>query len=231
MKSYVIGWTHFDNEEIESAECGFADCQAIVEDIREHGYSFSGYAHQEFQGGAPVMNDGRIRRFSKRNWGSTMASAHKSPHPLDYTLWAEAFATEEAELKGMPSEDRWIKDIPPLIDRDELYETYRFTVDEPTLERARTVHKYTRDNSHELRFIDVGDTVVMTCGEVTARFAVTDIKRGWNFAREGEAPDLRDSFDMHWALRSEDEREKARAFEKYKEGKDVLCIVLKAKDE
>ena len=115
MKKYVIGWTHFDNEKIEEADCGYSDNAAIIDDIRAHGYSFSGYAHQELDGGAPVMNDGRVRRFSRRIWGNTMAHAHDSLGPYDYTLWAEAFETKEAELRGMPSADRWIKKAPPTI--------------------------------------------------------------------------------------------------------------------
>ena len=113
MKKYVIGWTHFDNEKIEGAECTHSDNAAIIDDIRAHGYSFSGYAHQELDGGVPVMNDGKARRFSRRIWGSTMANAHGKRHPYDYTLWAEALESEEAELRGMPSADRRISDAPP----------------------------------------------------------------------------------------------------------------------
>ena len=229
MKKYVIGWTHFDNEKIEEADCGYSDNAAIIDDIRAHGYSFSGYAHQELDGGAPVMNDGRVRRFSRRIWGNTMAHAHDSLDPYDYTMWAEAFETKEAELRGMPSADRWIKKAPPTIPPEELYETFRFETDERRLEFALNYRIFNAENKKELRYIDLGDTVILTVDNRDTAFTVTDIERKWNLAEEGDEPNILSGIDMRFAMRSENEAERTRARLKYQSPPDVLSLMLRIK--
>lgn len=47
MKYKVIGWTFSDNYDIESVPLTFAARHAIVDDIRENNYLFSGLDHQE----------------------------------------------------------------------------------------------------------------------------------------------------------------------------------------
>ncbi|MBQ2737653.1 MAG: hypothetical protein IJF38_03110 [Clostridia bacterium] len=229
MKKYVIGWTHFDNEKIEGADCTHSDNAAIIDDIRAHGYSFSGYAHQELDGGVPVMNDGKARRFSRRIWGSTMANAHGKRHPYDYTLWAEALESEEAELRGMPSPDRRISDAPPRVSPETLYETYRFETDERTLQLALKYYKYNLDNTSELRYIDIGDTVILTVDNRDTAFTVTDVERKWRLAPEGKPPCILSGLEMRFAMRSEDEAERKLALEKYMSAPDVLSLMLRVK--
>ena len=85
MSYTVIGWTEYDNDLIETGENDDAAVEAILADIREYGYCFSGYAHQEFLCGAPVLSDHKKRLFTQRNFGALMAVAHgltKEDYPL-----------------------------------------------------------------------------------------------------------------------------------------------------
>jgi hypothetical protein len=59
VKYKVIGWTYYENEEFEPVYCSEAGMEAIIDDIREHGYEFSGCNHQGHDSGAPVLNDGK----------------------------------------------------------------------------------------------------------------------------------------------------------------------------
>ena len=84
MPLKVVGYTkHPDNsgdmlwhmdfqggrEDVEAAE------NAIIEDIRKHGYVFSGNYHQYGQNGAPVFSDGTLCMCSMRHWGDIMYRA------------------------------------------------------------------------------------------------------------------------------------------------------------
>ena len=55
-----LGWTHYDDESVpEKGGClGFAERNAIIDDIRAHGYLFSGWDHQESWDCVPILNDG-----------------------------------------------------------------------------------------------------------------------------------------------------------------------------
>ena len=64
MKYKVIGWTYYDNSEILSSgnTIGFAERNAIIDEIRKHKYLFSGWQHQEnWDGVVPILNDGKKR--------------------------------------------------------------------------------------------------------------------------------------------------------------------------
>ena len=78
MKYKVIGWTYYDNEEILSQRgtIGFAERNAIIDEIRKHKYLFTGYDHQEGYNTVPILNDGRARLFSQRGFGGLMAEAY-----------------------------------------------------------------------------------------------------------------------------------------------------------
>ena len=89
MKLKVIGWTYYGTQ-LPQGKLGWAARNAIIDDIKEHGYLFSGWAHQEGNFCAPVLNDGKIYRFSQRGWGGVMAEAHGYTGRMDYTLFAFA---------------------------------------------------------------------------------------------------------------------------------------------
>ena len=86
MKYKVIGWTYYDNEEILSQRgtIGFAERNAIIDEIRKHKYLFTGYDHQEGYNTVPILNDGRARLFSQRGFGGLMAEAYNKMGDYDY---------------------------------------------------------------------------------------------------------------------------------------------------
>ena len=49
MKYKVIGWTYYDNNEVLDSgnTIGFAERNAIIDEIRKHKYLFTGWHHQE----------------------------------------------------------------------------------------------------------------------------------------------------------------------------------------
>ena len=79
MKYKVIGWTYYDDNEIlySGNTIGFAERNAIIDEIRKHRYLFSGWHHQEsWEGVVPVLNDGKKRCYSQRGWGGVMAKTY-----------------------------------------------------------------------------------------------------------------------------------------------------------
>ncbi len=231
MKFKVIGWCDFDDTEIPATrECERSAYHAIIDEVKEKGYCFSGYAHQEMRNGVPVMNDGKKRIFSRRGWGSLMAEARDGKHYMDFTLYAEAFATEEAELRGMPTDSVRVERVTDATDAEFLHEEFTVSVNAAALARARRNGLYEGPNAPEFRYIDKGDKITLVTDGDSEEFTVSELKRGWNFAPEGEVPDYRYGFDMGWALRSDDEDERALAFKKQASGKDVLWLMLSPKN-
>ena len=83
MKYKVIGWTFSDNHNIEDAPLSFAARHAIVDEIKAHGYLFSGEDHQDALYGCPVLNDGKKRACSQRGFAGIMAEAQAAMDKLD----------------------------------------------------------------------------------------------------------------------------------------------------
>ncbi len=76
MKYRVIGWTSIEAADypfhLNRTENGECVLQAIIENIRKHGYRFGGDAHERY---CPILNDGTKVEFSWRDWGEVMARA------------------------------------------------------------------------------------------------------------------------------------------------------------
>ncbi len=88
MKIKVIGWALYDDYHYEEGDGGYAAHEAILRDVKENGYMFSGYQHQEREYCAPVLSDGKIYRYSQRGWGSLMAEAQGLTDPMDYARFS-----------------------------------------------------------------------------------------------------------------------------------------------
>ena len=88
MKLKVIGWTYYDNTDIEEGYCGWAAINAITDEVIKKGYKFSGEDHQELPCCVPVLSDGKLRRMSQRGWGRLMADAWGYNGMYDYSLFA-----------------------------------------------------------------------------------------------------------------------------------------------
>ncbi len=102
MKYKVIGWGWYDDPEFENMSPTNAAWDAIVSDIRENGYLFTGNDHQYKQTCAPILSNGKMCIFSARSFGGVMAAAHGYTKEGDYAKFA--FDTINEEYKKYPPE-------------------------------------------------------------------------------------------------------------------------------
>ena len=77
----IVGWAHFDNEyptfagtqeEIQEV------FRLVAQEVVMNNYVFSGQDHQNVDGCAPILSDGRCFRASMRAWGLIMAIAYQA---------------------------------------------------------------------------------------------------------------------------------------------------------
>lgn len=182
MKYRVVGWTSYDDADVEDSgnRIGFAEQNAIIDDIKAGGYLFSGYDHQELMDCAPVLNDGKRRCFSQRGWGRVMAEAHGYFGAYDYSLFA--FGVNEDYAKR-PNKYFIAEGFVP---EENLAEHFELDVDESIFALAERCNPFCLPDLDSLRFIDAGDTVTLrSCGK-SATFEVTDIGRSPSDESEGE---------------------------------------------
>jgi hypothetical protein len=181
MKYRVVGWTNYDDESVEESgnSIGFAERNAIIDDIKNNGYLFSGYDHQEMWDCAPVLNDGKKRCFSQRGWGGVMAEAHGYFGAYDYPLFT--FGVNE-EYAKRPKNAFCAEGFTP---EEHLAEHFEIDVDEGIFALANRRNPFFLPDLSELRFIDAGDTLTLHFGEKSAHFNnITDINRNRNTTRE-----------------------------------------------
>ena len=181
MKYRVVGWTSYDDESTpdSTGSIGFAERNAIIDDIKANGYLFSGYDHQEMWDCAPVLNDGKKRCFSQRGWGGVMAEAHGYFGAYDYSLFT--FGVNESHVKR--PKNYFISD--DFTPEESLSEHFEIEVDEGIFALAEGRNPFFLPDLPELRSIDAGDTLTLRHGEKTAHFSrITDINRNLNTTRE-----------------------------------------------
>ncbi len=108
MKWKVLGWRlGYSNVcRWHQGTNTFAMQEAIIDDIKEHGYSFTGEDQDDIM---VVLNDGLIHEFSRRGFGHVMAQAHGYDGPMDYTCFAENWGY--AGQKVFPDEGRNIDKV------------------------------------------------------------------------------------------------------------------------
>lgn len=180
MKYKVIGWTEYDDYTIETEDCSYAAYNAIIDDIKAHGYCFSGYSHQETLCGAPVLNDGKKRLFSQRGFGRLMAEAHGHYGYMDYTSYA--FSFDNFEDEKTPSFDRSLFGE-EVASEENLNEEYRLNVSQKIYDKAKSEHKYLDVAHASLRYLDVGDTLTLISNGESCSYKVLDLEYGWNKAK------------------------------------------------
>ena len=220
MKYKVIGWTDYENEDIEDGDCSDAAYHAIIDDVRANGYCFSGYAHQELLLGAPVLNDGKKRCFSQRSWGGLMARAHGKNAPMDYSLYAFSLKNEK-----MPSTNAWIC-AEDVVREENLNEEIKKKVTRSAFEKAARELCFLDEDHHLLRYLDVGDTLTLLCENDSASYLVKELERGWDYNNgEGEMK-LVFLDDIQRILYCGSYEEKARAEIVYATGKRLLSVRL-----
>lgn len=213
MKLRVVGWVYYD-EELEQGKGGWASRNAIIDDIRKNGYMFSGWAHQEGYGCAPVLNDGKIYCYSQRGWGGIMAEAHGYTGRMDYAKFAFMM---DPDAEKRPKDDF---DADSFIPERNLNEKFELKVSAEALEAVRGAGKIKLDDMPYLRYIDEGDTLVLTSDKDTQEFKVADVDR------ERDISEKR-LFELECAMDNfEDKEARARAEEEYRNAKIAVIIKL-----
>lgn len=90
----ITGWTWWENPEYEDLPNELYDeaKSCVVEELRKHGYKFTGSYHQNGDFGVPIIDDVWLFQVSQRTWGNLMVTAY--PDEIDdsdgygYTEWA-----------------------------------------------------------------------------------------------------------------------------------------------
>lgn len=191
---------------------------ATVDEIKKHGYSFSGWSHQECQRCAPVFNNGKMLRCSQRGWGGVMAEAHGYTGRMDYTMYAFMVDPKQLDSEIRPEKEFNESRFHPEVDLNERFE---LAVSQEIFEGAQNGGEIKVDDLPELRYLDIGDTLALVCGEKTAEYTVTDLDRKKDLTED----ELLD-FEMAFYDFANDERRK-RANAEYNAVKVVIIITLK----
>lgn len=188
MKIKVVGWTYYDCYDFQEGDGGWAVRMAVVDEIKKNGYLFSGWDHQESLYCAPVFNDGKMRRFSQRGFADIMAEAHGETGYMDYASYM--FGLDPARC--VKPKNHVTKHT--VVAEKNLAETFTLEVDEQFFatvpnKNAYDVfgHKVTKRTIQladlpELRYIDKGDTLVLTCNGQKATFLILGVDRGRNLS-------------------------------------------------
>lgn len=177
MKLKVVGWTYYDDC-LEEGSNGWAARSAIIDEIKKHGYMFSGWAHQKCDCCTPVLNDGKMYCYSQRGWGDLMAEAHGYTGRMDYAKFAFEI-DDDAEIRPQEYFDE--ENFSPEYD---LSERFEIEVSDDIFESAKKEYQITLEDLPELSYLDFKDTLVLTCGEKKAEFSVWDVERKRDLTEE-----------------------------------------------
>ena len=183
MKYRVVGWTHYEDDSVEETECSEAALQAIIAEIQKKGYNFTGWHHQESSYCAPVLNDGKKRLFSQRGFGGVMAMAKGDFSPMGYAGYAFYYFDEEQDASmKMPTSSQGFN---PILFKPEtdLNEEIALEVTEEIFKGAEGGNCVLPD-CEIIRFLDVGDTLTLVCGEKKSSYLVTDLERRRDLTEE-----------------------------------------------
>lgn len=179
MKLRVIGWTYY-GDDLPQGKIGWAARNAIVDEIKKQGYLFSGASHQDCDYCVPVCNDGKIYRFSQRNWGDVMAEAHGCMCRMDYVKFAFSYSIDyDSEIRP---KEQYDEDM--LIPKGDLNERFEIEVSPNVFASAQHSHKISLDDLPTLRYLDVGDTLALICERKTVEYTVTDVVRTKDLTEE-----------------------------------------------
>lgn len=173
MKYRVVGWTDYDGDDAPDSESpiGFAERHAIVDDIKQNGYLFTGWDHEERLGCTPVLNDGKKRCFSQRGFGSVMAEAHGETDPYAYAHYT---FMESITKRILPKTEYDPRHFTP--ERD-LAEHLSLATDAATLCAARGQNPILLPDDPALRYLDAGDTLTLFFGADALTVSVTGVDR------------------------------------------------------
>lgn len=217
MKLRVVGWTYYE-EDWPQSQGTWAERYAIIDEIKKHGYNFSGWSHQEALNCAPVLNDGTICCYSQRGWGDIMAEAHGFTGFMDYAKFAFLVDTDkEVRPKSGIKQGSFVPET-------DLNERFELTVTQDLIATAKKAGEIVLDNLPQLHYLDSGDTLALVCGNTTEEFVVVDVNRKRDLTEERR-------LDLMVAMRDYHNKEKQKeATEEFNNTKVILVVKLKGKN-
>lgn len=174
MKYKVIGWTYYEDSEVLDSgnTIGFAERNAIIDEIRKHKYLFTGWHHQEsWDGVVPILNDGRKRCFSQRGWGGVMAEAYGEMGDFDYARYAFYDHSDSGEFKFAPED--YDESLIEAVEN----EHFEVEISNELFEIAKTSNPFYLEDIDELRYIDANDMITIKCNGEKLTFIVKDVDR------------------------------------------------------
>ena len=176
MKYKVIGWTWYENYNIPFSDdtIGFAERNAIIDEIKKHKYLFTGWDHQEsWESCVPILNDGKKRGFSQRGWGGVMAEAYGDMGDYDYSNYTFHGRLNSPYVK-YPSEEY---NTYNFISEPLEHEHFDVNISKELFEIAKTSNPFYLEDLDELRFIDTDDTITLHYDDEALTFLVAEIDR------------------------------------------------------
>lgn len=129
MKYKIVGWTDYDNEEFkEMVNFTHNAYLTLIREIREQGYTISGYDHQE-NGWVPIFNTGEIIRMTQRGWGGIMADViqFEQKNGYEYSIYGVGGA-----VMGYNDESIYLKDDIDFPNIEDICDTYKIVISEKT---------------------------------------------------------------------------------------------------
>lgn len=176
MKYKVIGWTYYEDYSIPSSDktIGFAERNAIIDEIRKHNYLFTGWDHQEsWENCVPILNDGKKRMFSQRGWGGVMAEAYGEMDDYSYSAYTFHGCLKSSACKYSS------KQFSVFDFKSEPLENEHFDVNvsQELFNIAKKSNPFYLEDEDSLRFLDENDTITLHCNNETLTFFVADVNR------------------------------------------------------
>lgn len=173
MKWKVIGWTDYDyHPEYKTGMVTNAMVNAIVDDIIENKYIFTGYHHQEYSYCAPVLNNGKCYLFTSRGFGYMMALAHKLYGPFDYSL----FDYVNFDFKGYKLPTYRDPDDSKIVRKlSTLNEEYHIKLTKKNIETLTNENYILVRKTQKLKFIDHNDKVIFEINGKTKKKVVKEV--------------------------------------------------------
>jgi len=104
-KLEVVKWTFWQDKRYKERILDPEHLEAILENMRQHGYRLNGYHHQQYEYGVPVFNDGTKYNVSMRTWGDVMAKLLGIEGEMSYLTWA--WTVPEDSNPVLPRPEEW----------------------------------------------------------------------------------------------------------------------------
>ena len=221
MKIKVIGWTDWEDNDYDDGVIDRAAYNAILQNMRENGYFFTGWHHQEDFTCAPVLNDGKIRRFTQRSWGGLIADLKGLKGRYSYAAYAFDFGESDGFVKPK------FKEISEsdVLSGAELSENYEIKVRSDVLRRIKTKEEMKLADLPEYNYMAEGDTVKLISKSETCRFIIT------SFSTEKKLPKRDIDKYLYMTYLMNNEKEEKAISEKYENAPTELILKLKAINE